>query len=42
LSVPDELQIIQRGKRRIHFEIVAKTPMTPERYQELVRQVVLG
>ncbi len=41
VSVPDELQIIQRGRRDTHFEIVPKQPMTPDRYQELVNQVKL-
>lgn len=40
-SIPDELQIMQRGRRDTHFEIVPKTPMSPERYQELVSQIVL-
>jgi hypothetical protein len=42
VSIPDELQIIQRGKRDTHFELVPKVPMSPERYQELVDQTVLG
>ena len=40
-SVPDELQIAQRGQRDTHFEIVPKLPMTMDRFQELVSQVVL-
>lgn len=40
-SIPDELQIIQRGRRDTHFELVPKQAMTPERYEELVKQVVL-
>jgi hypothetical protein len=40
-SIPDELQIVQRGKRPTHFELVPKKPMTPQRFQELVHQVVL-
>lgn len=40
-SIPDELQIIQRGKRDTHFEIVPRQPMTVERFQELVREIVL-
>lgn len=40
-SVPDELQIIQRGKRDTHFELVPKRPMTPERFQELANQIEL-
>ena len=41
VSIPDELQIIQRGKRDTHLEIVPKQPMTPERFQELVNQIKL-
>jgi hypothetical protein len=41
-SIPDELQIIQRGGRATHFEVVPKEPMTPERFQELLRQIVVG
>jgi hypothetical protein len=40
-TIPDELQIIQRGKRDTHFEVVPKHPMTPERYQELADQIEL-
>ena len=40
-SVPDELQIMQRGRRDTHFEIVPKHPMSPDNYQELVSQIVL-
>ena len=40
-SIPDELQIVQRGKRDTHFEAVPRVPMTPERYQELARQIEL-
>jgi hypothetical protein len=40
-SIPDELQIVQRGTRDTHFEIVPKHPMTPERFQELVNQIEL-
>jgi hypothetical protein len=40
-SIPDELQLVQRGTRDTHFEVVPKQPMTPERYQELVQQIVL-
>jgi hypothetical protein len=40
-SIPGELQIVQRGRRDTHFEIVPKQPMTPERFQELLRQVAL-
>jgi hypothetical protein len=41
LSIPDELEIVQRGKRDTHFELVPRQPMTPERYQELVEQAEL-
>ena len=40
-SIPEELQIIQRGKRETHFEVVPKQPMTTDRFQEFVRQIVL-
>jgi len=40
-SIPDELQIIRRGGGDTHFEIVPKQPMTPERFQELLNQIVL-
>lgn len=35
VSVPDELQIIQRGKPG-HYEIVPRQPMMLERYQQLL------
>jgi hypothetical protein len=41
LSIPDELHIAQRGQRETHFEIVPKEPMTLDRFQELVSQIVL-
>ena len=40
-SIPDELQIIQRGKRDTHFEVVPKQQMTIDRFQELLKQIVL-
>jgi hypothetical protein len=40
-SIPNELRIMQRGKRHTHFELVPKQPMTPARFQDLVKQVVL-
>ncbi len=40
-SIPDELQIVHRGVRDTHFEVVPKRPMTPEHYEELVSQIVL-
>jgi hypothetical protein len=41
VSIPDDLQIVQRGKRDTHLELVAKELVSPERYQELVKQIVL-
>jgi hypothetical protein len=41
VEIPDELQIIQRGQRLDHFEIIPKDPMPMERYQELLQQVKL-
>jgi hypothetical protein len=40
-SIPGELQIVQRGARDTHFEVVPKQPMTPERYEELIQQIAL-
>jgi RHS repeat-associated protein len=40
-SIPDELQIIQRGVNASHYEIVPKNPMPLERFIELVKQVKL-
>ena len=37
--IPDELQIIQRGKDMEHFEIVPRKPMEPEVFQQLLKQV---
>jgi hypothetical protein len=39
VSVPDGLQIKQRGRRPTHFEVVPKKPLTPDHYKELVRQI---
>jgi hypothetical protein len=41
-SIPAELRVVQRGRRDTHFEVVPRQPMTPERYQELVRPIALG
>jgi hypothetical protein len=41
VALPDELTIIQRGRRAQHYEIVPAVPITPERYQELLNQVEL-
>jgi hypothetical protein len=39
-SIPAELRIIQRGSKNLgHFEIVPRTPMTPQRFQELHDQI---
>ncbi len=40
-NIPDELQITQQGRNPNHHVISPKTPMTPERFQELLNQVVL-
>jgi hypothetical protein len=40
-SIPAELQIVQRGVRDTHFEVVPRQPMTPQRYEELVQQIIL-
>ena len=40
-SLPDELQLIQRGTNLSHYEIVPKNPMPLERFIELVKQVKL-
>ncbi len=38
-SMPDELQIIQRGKRAEHFEIVPKVEMSVEKFQNLLDEI---
>src|SRR5262249_47307779 len=38
ISIADDLQVIQRGKRDTHCELVPKEPMPPDRYQELVKE----
>ena len=40
-SVPEELEIIQRGGNPNHYEIAPRQPMTMEHYQELLSQVKL-
>ena len=40
-SMPDELQVIQRGQDPGHYEIVPKSPMPLERFIELLQKVVL-
>ena len=41
VSAPASLQIIQRGARPTHFEIVPRQPMKPSEYQEALDQIVL-
>ena len=41
-EIPDELQIIQRGKDLRHYEIVPKDPMPLEKFVELLKKVKLG
>jgi hypothetical protein len=40
-SIPAELEIVQRGKRPGHHELRPKIAMTVDRFEELLRQVVL-
>ena len=40
-SIPDELQILQRGTNLSHYEITPKNPMPFERFVELVKQIKL-
>jgi hypothetical protein len=40
-SIPDELEIVQRGKRPGHHEIRPKVEMPVKRFEELLKQVVL-
>ena len=40
-SVPDELEIVQQGKRPGHHELRPKVEMPVERFEELLKQVVL-
>lgn len=39
-SIPDGLQIIQRGNNPMHFEIVPSTPMSLSQFQNLLNQIV--
>jgi hypothetical protein len=41
-SVPDELEIVQQGRRPGHHEIRPKTAMPVERFEQLLKQVALG
>jgi len=40
-SIPDELEIVQQGKRPGHHELRPKVAMPVERFEELLKQVVL-
>ncbi len=40
-NVPRGLQIIQQGKNLSHFEIIAKTALTPEKFQFLLNKIIL-
>ncbi|MGO4568197.1 beta strand repeat-containing protein [Rhizobium sp. 2YAF20] len=40
-SIPDELELIQRGNSATHFEIAPKAPMTMENFQALLNQIRL-
>jgi hypothetical protein len=41
VSMPDELQLVQRGANPNHYEIAPKQPMTLQRFQDLLNQVKL-
>ena len=38
-TMPSDLQIIQRGARLSHFEIVPRIPMSQEQFQNLLNQI---
>ena len=40
-SIPTELEIVQRGRRPSHHELRPKIEMSVERFEELLKQVVL-
>ena len=40
-SIPDELEIVQQGRRAGHHELRPKVEMPVERFEELLKQVVL-
>jgi hypothetical protein len=40
-AIPHDLTIVQRGRRESHYEIVPRSPMPPERFQELLDQIEL-
>lgn len=42
VSLPLDLQIIQRGRDPEHYEITPRTPVTFEAYTDLLRQVPLA
>ncbi len=39
-SIPDGLQIIQRGSRETHYEIVPVKPMSFEEYSDLISKII--
>jgi len=39
MSIPDGLEIIQRGARASHYEIVPSRPMTVEQFQSLLNRI---
>lgn len=41
LSIPNELKIVQRGRRPGHHELMPESEMTVARFEELLKQVVL-
>ncbi len=41
VHLPDELKIIQRGTDLKHHEIVPKNPMTLEKFQQLLQQIIV-
>ena len=41
-SIPPTLKIIQRGRRRTHFEIVPRLPMPADDYHHALTQVQLS
>ena len=38
-SIPSDLKIIQRGQRLEHFEIVPRTPMSQQKFQQLLDKI---
>jgi hypothetical protein len=40
-SIPDELEIVQMGKRPGHHELRPKIEMPVDRFEELLKQVVM-